>query len=112
MRFLTSLNRFCQSLRRQPRSRRPERFVSLPRLEQLEGRVVPSTLEANFGLGGKVFEHYTASSGVDNNVTLSERTVRIGFRFFTRVVLTDTAEKINVVGTAAGGFQGSGTNTV
>jgi hypothetical protein len=81
-------------------------------LEQLEGRVVPSTLEANFGLGGQVFAHYTASSGVDNNVTLSERILPIGFRFLREIVLTDTAEKINVVGTAAGGFQGSGTNTV
>src|SRR5262249_14889034 len=70
--------------------------------------VVPSTLQVDFGVGGKVFGHYTASASVNNNITLFEKPVGP----FQEVIITDTAENINVIGTAAGGFQGKGTHTV
>jgi hypothetical protein len=113
MRFTNYLNRLRQSLRCGPQHRRHQPQRSRPQLEPLEDRLVPSTLQADFGLGGKIFAHYTASPGVNNNLTLSELHVPFGHGFLTEVVITDTAEKINVVGTAAASsFQGSGTNTV
>src|SRR5262249_30606147 len=107
MRLLKHLNCFRQSLRQQRRSRRPERLQNRPCVEPLEDRLVPATLDVNLSVG-KVFGHYTASPGVNNNLTLSEKPLG----FFTQIIITDTAETINVVGTAAGGFQGSGTHTV
>jgi hypothetical protein len=108
MRFVNYLNRYRRYLRPQARRWRPEKIENWLRLEQLDDRVVPSTLQVDFGFGGKVFGHYTASAGVNNNLTLSERVVGP----FHQVVITDTAENVNVIGTAAGGFQGKGTHTV
>jgi hypothetical protein len=44
MRFLKYVNRFRQYLRRQPRRQRPEEFRNRPRVEELEGRMLLSTL--------------------------------------------------------------------
>ena len=117
MRFVNCLNRFRRYLRHQPRSRRPKMFQGRPRIELLEDRLVPSTLDVN----GFAIAHYLASPGVANNVTLSQRlvvfdppspraTIPILFRIET--VITDTAEKINVTGADAPAFAGSGTNQV
>jgi hypothetical protein len=117
MRFANLLSRFRNTLRRGRQARRSEDSRSRPQLEQLESRLVPSTLQADFGLGGKIVTHYTASAGVNNNVTLSERFLPIIspgqiIRFLRQDVITDTSEKINVIGTAASAFVGSGTNSV
>src|SRR6516165_7916342 len=62
MRFVNYLNRFRRYMRPQARRRRPEKRQSRPRVERLDDRVVPSTLQVDFGVGGKVFGHYTASA--------------------------------------------------
>jgi hypothetical protein len=86
-----------------------------PRIELLEDRLVPSTLDIN----AFAVAHYLASTGVANNVTLSERVVvldspsaraTIPIHFAIETVITDTAEKINVTGADASAFAGSGTN--
>jgi Ca2+-binding RTX toxin-like protein len=115
MRFADSLRRFRQSLRR-PLRRPPEKFQARPRLEQLEDRMVPSTLNVD-ALGNA---HYLGSSGFVNNVTLSERpfllqpppgAVTPNLFFFERVI-TDTAETITVTGPGASRWGGSGTHQV
>jgi hypothetical protein len=109
MRFLNCLNRLRRTLRRGSASRRPEKCHRQPRVEQLEDRLVPATLFVD--VAGDA--HYIASNGVNNNVTLGERLVFIPpFRFALQDVITDTAEKINVVGPGAGRWTGSGTNQV
>jgi Ca2+-binding RTX toxin-like protein len=119
MRFVNCLNRFHQCLRRQPRSRRSRIFHGRPTIELLEDRMVPSTLDVNGSGAG--FAHYLASSGVANDVTLSQRLVllapaaqpgTIPLKFGLETVITDTAETINVTGTDASAFAGSGTNQV
>jgi hypothetical protein len=112
----TTLRKLAKGWGTTPR-RSPRVSTRRPFLEGLEDRLVPSTLQADFGLGGQIFAHYTASLGVNNNVTLSERIVPIiipglPIRFLRQDVITDTAEKINVVGTAASDFVGNGTNSV
>jgi hypothetical protein len=78
----------------------------------LEDRLVPSTLDIFVNLSGKVFGDYTASAGVNNNVTLSEKIVFIGRLFRIEDVITDTAEKITVTGNGASLASGSATNQV
>ncbi len=71
-----------------------------PRLELLEDRITPSTLDF---VGGVL--SYTASSGVVNNFTLS-----LSGSTYT---LNDTGETITLTAAAkAAGYTGSGTNTV
>jgi hypothetical protein len=65
MRILDSLNRFCQYLRRGSQMERPDRGRSRLALEALEDRVVPSTRDVNFHIGGQVSGLYTASPGCD-----------------------------------------------
>jgi Ca2+-binding RTX toxin-like protein len=116
MLFANYLNRLRQHLRRRPESRRPELYQNRPRIERLEDRWVPSTLDVNaFGVA-----HYLASPGVANDVTLSERVLVIDpprgslipIRFLFETVITDTAEKITVSGADAPAFSGSGTKQV
>jgi hypothetical protein len=108
MRFWNSLNRLRKQLRRGQQARRPAQVTTRPRLEALEDRTVPSTL--NIDAGGNVT--YTATAGVANNVTLSEKI--IPHKFFQQdvMVLSDTAETINVTGFGAVFCTGSGTNQV
>jgi Ca2+-binding RTX toxin-like protein len=112
MNFLSPLNRF----RRRPPSRRPEKPRARPRVEQLEDRLVPSTLSVD-ALGNA---QYLGSPAVANNVTLSERPLILqppagattpSLILFERVI-TDTAEKITVTGPGASRWAGSGTNQV
>ena len=71
-----------------------------PRLELLEDRITPSTLDF---VGGVL--SYTASSGIVNNFTLS-----LSGSTYT---LNDTGETITLTDAAkAAGYTGSGTNTV
>src|SRR5262245_5229281 len=117
MRLVNCLIRFRRSLRRQPRSRRPELFQGRRGIELLEDRLVPSTLDVNASAA-----HYLASLGVANNLTLSQRLVAVlgptspeastPIVFRIETVITDTAEKITVTGTDAPAFVGSGTNQV
>jgi hypothetical protein len=110
------LNRFGKYLRRNRRKQRPEKLQNRPRLEQLEDRMVLSTLFVD--LSGNA--HYIASNGVDNNVTLSERRLFIDppkgselpIVLLTENAITDTAETITVTGPGASRWTGSGTNRV
>jgi hypothetical protein len=101
MRFADSLSRFRQYLRSGRQRQRPEKFQSLLRLEQLEDRLVPSTLSID-SLGHGI---YFSSPGPADNLTLSERIVPTGHGFGIEDVLTDTTQKISVTG-------GPGTNQV
>jgi hypothetical protein len=78
------------------------------RLEQLEDRTVPSTLNID-SLGDVT---YTASAGVANNVTLSEKIFPHKFTQQDVLVISDTAETINVTGFGAVFCTGSGTHQV
>jgi hypothetical protein len=110
------LNRFGKYLHRDRRKQRPEKIKPRPRLEQLEDRMVLSTLFVE--LNGAA--HYIANNGVNNNVALSERRLIIDppkgselpIPFLTENLLTDTAEKITVTGPGASRWSGSGTNSV
>jgi hypothetical protein len=104
MRFFNYLNRLHRSLRRGSPRQRPEKFQSRPRIEQLEDRLVPSTLTVDAVGNAK----YLASPSVNNNVTLSERALGR----FRQEIITDTSEKITVTGPGAFRFAGSGTNQV
>jgi hypothetical protein len=108
MRFLNHLNRFGQYLRRGRQGRRPDKFLSRPRLEGLESRMLLSTLSID-SAGHAV---YTAGAGVANNLTLSQQITPLPFPFTIERVFTDTAEKITVTGAGAGLATGSGTNQV
>src|SRR5262245_60732291 len=108
MHFSKCLNRFRQYLSRCRQSQRTAMFPRQPGLEQLEDRLVPSTLFVDFF--GKA--HYIASQHVANNVTLSEKRVTIGHLSFLENILADTAEKITVTGPGANRWHGSGTNQV
>src|SRR5215831_5819088 len=96
------LNRFSKYLRRDRRKQRPEKLQNRPRLEQLEDRMVLSTLFVD--LSGNA--HYLASNGVDSNVTLSERRLFIDpprgtlppIFVLTENAITDKAETITVTG--------------
>jgi Ca2+-binding RTX toxin-like protein len=116
MRFADSLSRFRQYLRPRPASRR----LAPPRarlwVEQLEDRMVPSTLTVD-ALGNA---QYHGSSGFANNVTLSERplilqpppgAVTPTLILFERII-TDTAETITVTGPGASRWGGGGTHQV
>jgi hypothetical protein len=97
---LNSSNIFRQALRRGRQGWRSERFRNRPGLEPFEDRVVPSTLSGD-ALGNA---HHLASSGVANNLTLSERIVPLAapspsgtsapVRFLVEDVITDTSETI------------------
>jgi Ca2+-binding RTX toxin-like protein len=108
MRFWNSLSHLRKQLRCGQQARRPAHVTTRPRLEALEDRTVPSTL--NIDAIGDVT--YTASAGIANNVTLSEKI--IFHKFFQQdvLVLSDTAETINVTGFGAVFCTGSGTNQV
>jgi hypothetical protein len=119
MQVVNCLNRFRQSLRSQPQSRRARilQFQGRPSIELLEDRMVLSTLDVN----GFAFAHYLASSGVNNNVTLSQRVVvldpasqntTLPIHFGIETVISDTAETITVTGADAPDIAGSGTNQV
>ena len=70
------------------------------RLEQLEDRLVPSTLDI---AGGSLT--YAATAGVDNNLTIGLTSGNFSF--------TDTGETIALTaGAVSAGWTGSGTNTV
>lgn len=70
MRFLNSLNRFCQSLRRGPQ-RRPGKSVRRLTLEALEGRLVPSSAT-------QVGSILTISSSPNDTIVLQEDPVAHG----------------------------------
>jgi hypothetical protein len=108
MRFLKTWNRFLQQLGRDRQKRRPVPYRSRLRLEELEGRTVPSTL--NIDAAGNAV--YTASTGVANNVTLTEKI--IPHKFFQQdvLVISDTAETISVSGPGAAFCTGGGTHQV
>jgi hypothetical protein len=108
MRFLNSLNRLRQYLRRCPERQRPAKFQSRPRVEELEGRVLLSTLNID------AFSHatYTGGSTIGDNLTLSEKTVPIGFGSLALRTFTDPVEVINVTGPGASDCTGSGTHSV
>src|SRR5262245_4879019 len=90
--MLRSLARLFAPRETTRRHRRPR-----PRLEALEERWVPATLQVVDGL-----LTYTAATGVANNLSVSLSGTSYTFR--------DTAETISVVGIP--GATGSGTNTV
>ncbi len=86
-------------------SRSSSRLTKAParfriRLEQLEDRLVPSTLDIT---GGGLT--YMASAGIDNNLTIGLTAENFSF--------TDTGETITLTpGAVSAGWTGSGTNTV
>src|SRR5262249_50297844 len=90
MRFANYLNRLRQYLRRGSPRQRPEKFQSRPRVEELEGRMLLSTLNLDALVHANAT--YTASTGVANNLTVSE----IFQPFVRNRIFTDTAEKITV----------------
>jgi Ca2+-binding RTX toxin-like protein len=116
MRIFTFLNRFRPYLRRRPPSRRPAQLRARPRVEQLEDRMVPSTLFVD-NLGNA---QYFGSSGAANNVTLSERPFILQpppgaatpTLFLFERIITDTAETITVTGPGASRWGGGGTHQV
>jgi hypothetical protein len=117
MRIANYLNRFRQYLRRGSPSWRREKLHSRPRLEQLEDRMVPSTLFVD--AAGNA--HYLASDGVVNNVTLSERHFLVDpplpgtspqFPLFLENLITDKSDTITVTGPGASRWLGSGTHQV
>ncbi len=81
-------------------ARRPKRAPSRLRLEPLEDRLAPATLDVT---GGSLT--YTASAGVNNNLTIG---ITGGSYTF-----TDTGETITLTPNAVNaGWSGSGTNSV
>ncbi len=117
MRIANYLNRFYKYLRRQPQRQRPEHLRSRPCLEQLEDRMVLSTLFVD--TSGNA--HYVGSPGAANNVTLSQRpfilapssaSAPTSIPILFADVITDTAETINVTGPGASRWAGSGTHQV
>lgn len=105
MRFLNSLKRFRQSLRRGGHRPRPEKFHSQPRVEELEDRMLLSTLNINFASQAV----YTGGSTFGDNLILSEKTVSGSV---VQRVFNDPVETINVTGPGAGSTTGGGTHTV
>jgi hypothetical protein len=108
MRFLNSLNRFRQYLRRGRKGRRPEKLHSRPRVEELEGRALLSTLNITLlPFTRAAIATYTGDAGAPS-LTLSETPNG----FLARRVFTDTGTPIFVTGNGAGQVTGSGTNQV
>src|SRR5713226_4750166 len=99
MRLLSYLNRFGKYLRGGPQRRRPEQFQSRPRIEELESRMLLSTLNLDAVFAAKAT--YTAGAGVANNLTLSEQVVVVNKQSILEHIFTDTAEKITVTGPGA-----------
>jgi hypothetical protein len=104
MRFVNDLNRFRQYLGRGRQSPRPPKFQSRLRLEQLEDRLVPSTLSVS-AVGNA---SYTAFTGLSDNLTVSKKLTFFG----TERILTDTTQNIFVSGPGASRWFGSGTKQV
>jgi hypothetical protein len=109
MRFLNSLNRFRTYLRRGRQRPRPEKLRSRPCLEELEGRIVLSTL--SIGTGDQAV--FSGNSKLfSENLTLSETTVPTLFGPIAKRTFTDPNDTINVIGPGAGSTTGSGTHQV
>jgi hypothetical protein len=117
MRFVNYLNRLGRCFHRQPHARRPERLERRLSIEQLETRMVPSTL--NVDLSGNA--HFFGSPSGANSVTLSEKVVifdppassaKIPPVFLFEKVITDTTQTITVTGPGASRWGGSGTHQV
>src|SRR5215472_3902210 len=93
------------------RDRRPRPSPWRPSLEQLEDRLVPSTLDIN-AFGNAT---YLSSTGPADNLTLSERFIilpRVSpspqavpppIKIIIEDVLTDSSQKITVTGAGAAG---------
>jgi hypothetical protein len=94
MRFLNFLNCVRKYQRSHRQMQRPTKFQSLLRLEELEDRLVPSTLNIDT-LGHGI---YFSSPGPADNLTLSVRIVPTGHTFGIEDVLTDTTQEISVNG--------------
>jgi hypothetical protein len=109
MRLLNSLNRFRSHLHRSPYRPRPRKFQSRPRLEELENRIVPSTLNIDSGNNAVFIGNSSLSS---ETLTMSEKTVRTLFGNIAERTFTDANDTITVTGAGAGSTTGSGTNTV
>jgi hypothetical protein len=111
MRFLNVLNRFRHYLGRGRQRPRPAKPQCRPRVEELEGRALLSTLNLNAVVNAKAT--YTAGAGVANNLTMSEFVFVLphGGSLVERI-FTDTAEKIHVTGPGAIHCTGNGTNQV
>ena len=105
MRFLNPLNRFRQYLRPSQQGKRPEKSQRRLCIEELEGRIVLSTLfidaSGNATLTGSTFP-------TGDSITLSNQTVAgVESRTF-----TDALETITVTGPGEIHCGGSGTHTV
>jgi hypothetical protein len=118
MRFVNHLNCFSRCLRLGGQGQRLPKVQSRLCVEQLEDRMVPSTLFAD--AFGNI--SYLASPGAANSVTLSERLVLLApsssgsattpLPLVFEDVITDTAETINVTGPDASHVAGNGTHQV
>src|SRR5436305_141991 len=94
-----AFSNWCAWLQQRP-ARRPQRARSRLRLEPLEDRLAPATLDVP---GGSLI--YTASGGVANNLAIGV--------LATSYTFTDTGETITLTPNAvAAGWSGSGTNSV
>jgi hypothetical protein len=98
-----------------PRSRRhgrqrprPEKFRSRPRLEELEGRIVPSTLNIDASKNALFVGNSTLFS---ESLTLSQTHPPLNFASVERI-FTDPSDTITVTGPGAGSAIGSGTHQV
>jgi hypothetical protein len=109
MRLLNSLSRFHQYVNRGRQKPRPGKFWSRPRLEELEDRLVLSTL--NISSGNQAF--FVGNSALSSEtLTMSEKTVPTIFGAIAERTFTDSNDTITVTGPGAGSTTGSGTNTV
>jgi hypothetical protein len=109
MRLLNALKRFRQYLRRGRQSQRPQRLQSRPRLEELESRMLLSTMY----IDGSYNATYTGNSALfGDNLTMSFQTKSTPFVLLAERSFTDTVDTINVTGPGAGYATGSGTHTV
>jgi hypothetical protein len=108
-RIMNSVNRFRQYLGRGGQRPLPAMLRRRPRVEELEGRLVPSTLNIDSFNNAVFVGNSTLSS---ETLTLSEKTVVTPFGPVAERTFTDSADPINVTGPGAGNATGSGTNTV
>jgi hypothetical protein len=107
--ILNSLNRFLKYLgrgRQRPRSRK---FPCRLRIEEFEGRIVPSTL--NISAGNQALFVGNSTLLVET-LTMSETTVGSFFGPIAERTFTDPSDTINVTGPGASACRGSGTHTV
>src|SRR5260370_3102934 len=108
MRLLNSLKRFRQYLRRGPQKQRPDKVRSRLRVEELEDRMLLSTLNITLlPFTRAAIATYTGDAGAPSltlsetpNGSLAERT------------FTDTGTPIFVTGNGAGQVKGGGTDQV